>query len=696
MAKSRDMQLRLPFPHLRFSPSILKRLGEELNPNPDHGLIELVKNSYDADARHCAITLANTNDIGGRIVITDDGDGMTREQIEEQWLVLGQSAKSQDTITRLGRTPVGNKGLGRLAALRMGRKVSLISRPDVEPGVEYAIEIDWDDFENVSVVEEVELKIHSRRRGKNVGNGTEITLSGLRCRLTRMDVKRLARGLLLLANPFDSNPLGFYPELLAPEFKDLEKLVQQRYFQDAEFHLSAEVNDRGEAHATVRDWKGQVLFDAKQSDLGDRTTTRYMCPAARFDLWAFLLSKSKFSARNSTLEEVRDWLKEFGGIHFYAEGMRVAPYGNPGNDWLDLNVMRAQRQEETPSTNNSIGRVSVDDRDHRLTQKTDRSGLMENEAFNELKRFATDALRWMAKRRLQEAERRRQAERVEAPKQVTEAKKTVEEAIETLPATAKHTVKEAFHRYDSARQKEATTLHKEVLLYRTLSTAGITAAVFAHESTQPVRVIKQTASQIGRVGFKEFGKHFPEVVGEKLDRIERQAESLAKFSQLTLSQLDHEKRRTSKVEVHDVICKVIKLLTPLAEQRKVTFQTELADGRPFLRATEAAIESIITNPIANSLKAFADAVPGSHTVCVRTEIVDEILKIYVLDNGPGIQGIRLKEIWLPGETTYPNGTGLGLTIVRDTVRDLGGTVDAVSNGEFGGAEIIIELPILGA
>ncbi|GAG05310.1 unnamed protein product, partial [marine sediment metagenome] len=46
--------------------------------------------------------------------------------------------------------------------------------------------------------------------------------------------------------------------------------------------------------------------------------------------------------------------------------------------------------------------------------------------------------------------------------------------------------------------------------------------------------------------------------------------------------------------------------------------------------------------------------------------------------------------------TRPNGTGLGLTIVRDTVTDLGGTVDALEKGELGGAEFIIELPILGA
>ena len=71
-----------------------------------------------------------------------------------------------------------------------------------------------------------------------------------------MEVKRLARELILLADPFDDNPQGFYPELCTSEFKDLELLVQNRYFDDAEFHLSAEICANGEAFAKIVDWRG--------------------------------------------------------------------------------------------------------------------------------------------------------------------------------------------------------------------------------------------------------------------------------------------------------------------------------------------------------------------------------------------------------------------------------------------------------
>jgi signal transduction histidine kinase len=98
----------------------------------------------------------------------------------------------------------------------------------------------------------------------------------------------------------------------------------------------------------------------------------------------------------------------------------------------------------------------------------------------------------------------------------------------------------------------------------------------------------------------------------------------------------------------------------------------------------------------NSLKAFERVPPKKRQIEVRTEIEGRRVYIRVLDNGPGIQDINVKDIWLPGETTDPNGTGLGLTIVRDTVRDLGGEVTVIAEGELGGAEFIVELPIIGA
>ena len=83
--------------NFRFSTDILRRLGEELNPSPDQGILELVKNAYDADARVCSIELSDTDRSGGTVTVTDDGDGMTAAEIRDGWLVLGRSRKKRRT-----------------------------------------------------------------------------------------------------------------------------------------------------------------------------------------------------------------------------------------------------------------------------------------------------------------------------------------------------------------------------------------------------------------------------------------------------------------------------------------------------------------------------------------------------------------------------------------------------------------------
>ena len=102
--------------HIRFAPAILKRLGEELIPAPELGLLELVRNAYDADAGRCSIALINVRRPGGSVHVSDNGDGMDPESISRGWLLIGQSRKAQLRRTRRHRRQVGDKGLGRLAA----------------------------------------------------------------------------------------------------------------------------------------------------------------------------------------------------------------------------------------------------------------------------------------------------------------------------------------------------------------------------------------------------------------------------------------------------------------------------------------------------------------------------------------------------------------------------------------------------
>ena len=176
--------------HLRFAPDVLQRLGEDFNPSPEQGILELIRNAYDADASTCVVQLTRVGRRGGTLTITDDGIGMGPNALRDSWLVLGRSSKDSVVRTpRFGRLTVGSKGLGRLAALRLGQSAEIRTRPTTKPGVEYSVVFDWS-ASGARTVDEVALEI--TRSATDEPPGTTIRVSLLQRAFTKAEVRRLA------------------------------------------------------------------------------------------------------------------------------------------------------------------------------------------------------------------------------------------------------------------------------------------------------------------------------------------------------------------------------------------------------------------------------------------------------------------------------------------------------------------------
>jgi len=686
--------------HLRFAPDILRRLGEELISSPYLGIMELVRNAYDADAHLCQIELINTEEVGGTLRVLDDGIGMDEQAINNGWLVLGSSNKkvaSERIKTGLGRSPIGDKGLGRLAALRMGSKATMRTRPTSNPNSEYSIILDWERYDSAETVDDVPLTITESRTSKL--QGTEIEIADLRTKLTQRDIEQLSRSLLLMSDPFGTE-LGFNPILVAPQYRELEKLVKESYFSGAEYRLVAILDQDGKASAQVFDWKNDLIFVSNHSEFRGKkslTNVPYQAPSAVFELWEYHLSGERFSVRDLpfTLGQLREWLKVAGGVHLYQRGVRVHPYGDAGYDWLDMNLSRAKRGEESPSTNNSIGRVVVSDEEEQLISKTDRTGFIENEAFMELKAFAVDALRWMGRKRVKAAEDRRIANRTDVTHQVTEAQTKIEKVLEAVPATYRQPVENAVRDYAFVREQEAKALREDIQLYRTLSTVGTTVAVFAHEAGKPLTRINKASSRLEKILQIKGSLFIDEEMAELVETIKNSAYSLQSYSNLPIQMLKRSKRNVGIIDVHYVLEGVLSMLAPFLQSDKISVQTTLIHGTPKIHGSIAALECIFVNLITNAIHAVVYARGNIYDRCIliRTSYQAQRLLIQFLDNGSGINGLSKEEIWLPGRTTKENGLGLGLTIVRDAVLDLRGTIDVQSAGETGGAQFSIMLPV---
>lgn len=683
--------------HFRFSPDVLSRLGEELIPNPEQGILELVKNSYDADATWCKVELGEKENGSRTLLVTDNGLGMDADAIRNGWLVIGRSSKaSRQPTPKFSRLPVGDKGLGRLSALRQGKKVVLKTTPDEEPSTQYVLEIDWDKVQRAATVEDVDLDA-KKQAANGEGHGTKILVEDLVLELGKAALDRLARELLLLADPFDDD-LGFHPELIAPAFSDLERRVREAYFEDAEYHLQAWLDDRGHAEVRLTDWKGKVLASAGHEDFPEP----YRAVAARFELWVFILSNKAraFSARNVTIGEVRDWLSVVGGVHLYHRGLRVRPYGDQGHDWLEMNLARVRSPEVRPSTNTSIGRMVVKDPGDALIQKTDRTGFVENDAFLELRRFAIDALEWMADYRLKEAEERRRRERETAKRTTAQVRAEFEKVVhESVSKQERPKVEKAIKQYEKAHERESGTLRRDLQLYRSMATAGAVSARLAHESDKPISRISRLTDFIESKGRELLDGNYDRFFETPVRLIRKSVATIENHASLSLRLLRQNKRRSGPVDVHGVIDEMVDLFAPFLEDAKIEAKVEKADATPRVFGSVALLDAVLANFLINSINAFT-RVKGARVedreVIIRTEIVSEQLLLRIMDNGLGIVNIGLDAIWLLGKSAFEEGTGLGLTIVRDSVADLNGDVTAVANGELGGAEFIVSIPLLPA
>src|SRR3989344_9686545 len=128
-------------------------LGRESVSSDIAAIFELVKNSYDADASLVTITFENfrlEDGKQGRIIIKDDGDGMSSEDIETKWMIIGTDSKEREQFSRKRRRVIGNKGIGRFATEKLCKKVIIISKPR-EDNQELKLTIDWKEYEKENI-----------------------------------------------------------------------------------------------------------------------------------------------------------------------------------------------------------------------------------------------------------------------------------------------------------------------------------------------------------------------------------------------------------------------------------------------------------------------------------------------------------------------------------------------------------------
>ena len=90
----------------------------------DGAIIELIKNTYDADASKCFLYYENSTHT---FIIADNGCGMSEKVIIENWMTIGRSTKTISHKSSGGRVQTGEKGIGRFALDRVGDDCKMLT-----------------------------------------------------------------------------------------------------------------------------------------------------------------------------------------------------------------------------------------------------------------------------------------------------------------------------------------------------------------------------------------------------------------------------------------------------------------------------------------------------------------------------------------------------------------------------------------
>ena len=364
-------------------------------------MFELVKNAYDADSQRVAITMEDIEDqSSARIVVEDDGCGMPLGIVTGVWLEPGTDYRSDQRqegwrSPRFHRAPLGEKGVGRFAAHKLGRSIRLITRAADED--EVVVDIDWTDFTRKRYLDDVLVEVRARTPEHFTGprTGTRIEISDLNVRWTRGAVRELARKVNSIRSPF-SGPSDFATDVrLDPDPGWLEGMLDvNTVLELAMFRGRAEIDDGRLAYEyEFRPLPGMEERVAGRTDhqkldvilpreLVDRESEWSRIGPLVLDLYAFDQDPSVLAYTTSDRRGFRRFLSENGGVRVYRDGMRVFDYGSPEDDWLDLGGRRVNRPSERISNNIVIGAVQLDlDASRGLVEKTNREGFVENDAY---------------------------------------------------------------------------------------------------------------------------------------------------------------------------------------------------------------------------------------------------------------------------------------------------------------------------
>jgi len=421
------MQKSLQF---KISSALKNVIGRDLITDDFIAVFELVKNSYDAHATRVDVIFEDIYTDKGRIIIKDNGKGMSYQDLLDKWLFVARSSKKEgdeedsyknfrDKI-KVKRAYAGAKGIGRFSCDKLGSELYLESIKDEKNAKIEALVTDWNKFEEDSNNEFVNVSVLHETLEKSsygINKGTVLEISNLLSDWNRVKFQELKNSLARLINPSNIEDEDSFKIFLTVEDeikgdkKQKEKNVAR--FEDGKLDES-EINYfniiNGEIHNPIFETL-QLKTSYIESDIQDKViiTTLFEGgelvykieednPFSNFKDIHYSIYFLNQSAKATFTRRMGVQPVEYGHIFVYKNGLRIYPYGERGEDPFKMDVRKSQGYARNLGTREVFGYISINGKNNNLRETSTRGdGLIKTSSYFQLEKHFYETLKKLEK-----------------------------------------------------------------------------------------------------------------------------------------------------------------------------------------------------------------------------------------------------------------------------------------------------------
>ena len=717
---------------------LLTMLGEQLIRDEQIALAELIKNGYDADADWVKVSFIGfklkkesgdyeiTKD--SKIIIEDNGSGMERNVIEKSWMnpaTPNKKLKEKSSIvTKKGRTIQGEKGIGRFAVLKLGRNIGITTRP-IGVDWEYTLTYDFSKYDDDFLKENGEEKelyldqlsidlqqeppsyfidrkvVVNNKDFTDNAHGTRIVISDLKGTWDNDKIDKVNKESQKLESVFDKifkravkypfnigfNMNGENIPYIDPKVDKLATLLKEcavlkitkgKYNKDK---LQFEYNLNGNSYVlSLHDSLLTALtpfkerFMANKDMFGNPVLREPECGCFSFNFFIFDLAADKESVYYLDKAD-KDIVKEHR-IYLYRDKIRVSPYGDADNDWLETDKKRGTGKAGGYLSNDQVvGFVDITKKGNpNLKDKTNREGLIEEgKATRDFIMLIHSFLLFIRQHPYEQYKQkvRQIKDQKDAELRITENK--FQKLYEIVKGNS-----EAITLYNdlhSAYVKEKEVYNNRINVTEELAAVGLSVETASHDLmmmlSQGINQLTDLSDAVkgGQVGKSDISKELAVIKDVFLfvqDEM-RNIQLLFKSS----------KQRKRTIKILPLLEKVLHIYKNTLKRANINLKIEKIGMPLSVKCTDAVILQLLINLFDNAIYWLSSINRLEKQICI---ILDGNKgELVFSDNGPGVAEDDRPYIFEAFYSGKNEGRGLGLYIARQLLDRMGFSITLMNS-----------------